>query len=617
MSSIAGNTSTTAVLSVGEIETHAITVAGDADWFKVNLVAGITYSFTLASSGGPGIGLPDPDIAIYDSLGNVINSSVNYSDSVVTISFRASSSGSYFIGVGDNSTDTGNYALSWVATDTIVNTVATTANLIANGTVTSKIDVAQDSDWFGLNMTAGLSYGFEVKSSGVSGLPDADITLRDSAGNAVSTSINYSNSINLLNFNAVQSGKYYLEVNDSGGDSGGYAARWIATDTIVNNVSTTKTLASGGQFASAIDVQGDQDWVKVALVAGRNYAFEVTAAGANGLPDGDLTLRDATGNVIATSVSYSDSKNTLSFTATASGTYFVSVADTGTDTGGYVLRNVGNDAIIANQATTSVLQDGGRITGLIDNAGDQDWHSFAAHQGIAYVFTLSGDGPATELASTRLILRDAAGTVVYTATGASSTITYTATADGPLYLDVQGYSAGNTGKYLLSVVSTSPTLTGKAGADRLQGGAGATTMSGLDGNDWLDGGAGADRLFGGNHNDSLYGNADNDMLYGGAGIDALYGGSGIDKLDGGAGNDILRGGIGADQFWFRATSNTDTIVDFQDGVDKIRIIGGPTSLAGLSRTQVGDDVVVSYGTTTIHINAMTLAELTAADFLFG
>lgn len=617
MSSIAGNTSTTAVLSIGEIESHTITAAGDADWFKVALVAGRSYSFTLASSGGPGIGLPDPDISIYDGLGNLLGSQTNASASVNTLTFRATTSGTYFIGAGDSSTDIGNYALSWVATDSIVNTTATTANLLANGTVTSKIDVPQDSDWFGLNMTAGLSYGFEAKSNGVDGLPDADIVLRDSLGNAVASNTIFSSSINLLNHNAVQTGKYYLDVNDTSTDTGGYAVRWIATDTILNNIHTSKTLASGAQTASAVDVTGDRDWVKVTLTAGKNYAFEVSASGANGLPDGDLSLMDAAGNVIASSTSFSSTKNTLSFTAATTGTYFVSVFDSGNDTGGYLLRNVGIDATVSNQATTSILQNGGRIISLIDNAADKDWHSFAAHQGQTYVFKLSGDGSATELAATRLVLRDAAGNVIATSNGETSTISYKATTDGPLYLDVQGNSSDDTGRYLLSVVSNSATLTGTSAANRLQGGAGATTMSGLDGSDWMDAGAGADRLFGGNGNDSLYGNADNDILYGGTGNDYLSGGSGNDKLDGGSSNDILRGGSGSDQFLFRTTSNKDTILDFQDGVDKIRIIGGPSSISGLTRTQVGDDVEIKFGTTVIHVDAMTLAELTSADFLFA
>jgi serralysin len=618
MSSIAGNTSTTSVLNIGAVANSSITTAGDADWFKVTLVAGKTYSFTVASSGGPGIGLPDPDLSFYDSLGNLLDSEINYSSGVTTIVFRAPSSGTYFVGVSDNGDETGAYQLGWVATDSIVDTVATTANLVANGSVTSAIDTASDSEWFGLNMTSGLSYGFEVKSNGVIGLPDADITLRDSLGNAIANAVNYSTSINTLNFAATQSGKYYLDINDNGGaDTGGYSVRFITTDILQNNISTTATLASNAQVTSNIDVAQDADWFKVTLTAGRNYAFEISSNGTSGLPDGDLQLRDAAGNVIANLANYSYSTGTLDFTALTSGTYYVTVFDNSSDTGGYTLRNVGLDTVISNSSTSSTLLDGRRIAGVIDNQADHDWHKFNAVQGQTYSFTLSGDGTVNELAQVKLVLRDAAGNVIASGFDSDVTLTFTATTDGPLFLDVQGYNSSYSGRYTLSVVSDSLTLNGSAAADRITGGLGNTVINGLDGNDYMDGGLGADKLYGGNGNDTLIGNSDNDLLYGGAGADSLSGGSGLDLLEGGAGNDILRGGLAADQFLFRSTSNTDTVLDFQDGIDKIRIIGGPTSIAGLTIAQAGDDVNISFGTVSIHLNAMTVAELTAADFLFA
>jgi serralysin len=617
MSSIAGNTSTTAVLAVGAIANSSITAAGDADWFKVALVAGRTYSFTVASSGGPGIGLPDPDLAFYDSLGNLLDSVTNYSSGVATIVFRPTVSGNYFVGVSDNGGDLGNFQLSWVATDSLIDNVATTANLVANGSVTSAIDVSYDHDWFGLNMTSGLSYGFEIKSNGVAGLPDADYVLRDSLGNALTSATNYSYSINSFSFAATQSGKYYLDISDNGGtDTGGYAVRWITTDTIQNNITTTATLATNAQVSSSIDVAGDSDWFKVVLTAGRNYAFEVSSNGITGLPDGDLQLRDAAGNIVANLANYSYATGTLDFTALTSGNYFISVNDNSTDAGGYTLRNVGADTVISNAGTTSTLLDGRKIAGVIDNQADKDWHKFNAEQGQTYSFTLSGDGTASELTQVRLILRDAAGNVIASNYDTDVTLTFTATTDGPLFLDVQGQSGTYTGRYYLSVVSDALTLNGTAAADRITGGLGNTVINGLAGNDYLDGGAGADKLYGGDGNDTLSGAADNDLIYGGAGNDSLSGGSGLDLLEGGTGNDILRGGLSADTFLFNATSNSDIVMDFQDGADKIRIIGGPTALSGLTITQVGDDVTVTFGTTSIYLESMTKAELTTADFLF-
>lgn len=73
----------------------------------------------------------------------------------------------------------------------------------------------------------------------------------------------------------------------------------------------------------------------------------------------------------------------------------------------------------------------------------------------------------------------------------------------------------------------------------------------------------------------LLGNVLNNVLIGNSTANALNGGAGNDTLDGGAGNDSLTGGAGADYFDFtqllNASSNVDTVVDFQPGTDKIRL----------------------------------------------
>lgn len=618
MSSIAGNTSTSAILSAGETETHSITAAGDQDWFRVSLVAGRDYSFTVLSSGGPGIGLVGPDIALYDAFGTPLVSQSTYSNATTTITFRAVTSGTYFVGVGETTYGTsGQYAVTWNSADTIRADVATSRNLVADGTVSGNLEVSGDSDWFAFNMTSGLSYGFEVRGATTNQLVGGDLQLRDANGNVLASETTYSGTIYGIDHHPTVSGGYFLSVNDSSGDTGGYTVRWIASDTIQNNISTTQVLNRNASVSSRIDVEGDSDWFKVTMRAGETYGFQVLSATADPLQWGDLQLRDAQGNIIASFTSYSGSVNTLAYTAGTTGTYFVSVNDTSDDTGGYTLRNIGADSVRANITTSSRLVEGSSLAGRIEMLSDSDWHRFEAQQGQSYTFTLSGDGAANELNNTRLILRDAAGNNIREVTGSVTTITHIATTNGPLFVDVRGYDTTDWGGYVLTSVSDAPTITGTAAADRLQGGAGATVMNGNAGNDWLDGGLGNDRLFGSSGNDRLFGNADNDRLYGGTGDDRLFGGSGADTLEGEAGNDTLAGGSGSDQFLFRPTSNSDVITDFQDGADRIRIIGGPAGVGGLTFTTLGEDVRISFGTVRILVENITRAELSGADFLFS
>lgn len=109
------------------------------------------------------------------------------------------------------------------------------------------------------------------------------------------------------------------------------------------------------------------------------------------------------------------------------------------------------------------------------------------------------------------------------------------------------------------------------GSDRGFGGQNGDFILGEGGKDYIDGGKGHDLLKGGDHSDELWGRKGNDVILGGKGSDILYGGQGQDEINGGRGKDILVGGAGVDIFVFNANSGSDSIVDFEKGVDVIRV----------------------------------------------
>ncbi|MDY7007535.1 MAG: M10 family metallopeptidase C-terminal domain-containing protein [Cyanobacteriota bacterium] len=80
-----------------------------------------------------------------------------------------------------------------------------------------------------------------------------------------------------------------------------------------------------------------------------------------------------------------------------------------------------------------------------------------------------------------------------------------------------------------------------------------------------------------NDSESLNGGVENDSIQGFSGNDSLFGGVGDDSLVGGFGDDIFNGGAGADIFVYQqlngsgARTDTDTIVDFELGVDRIDV----------------------------------------------
>jgi Ca2+-binding RTX toxin-like protein len=164
-------------------------------------------------------------------------------------------------------------------------------------------------------------------------------------------------------------------------------------------------------------------------------------------------------------------------------------------------------------------------------------------------------------------------------------------------------------------------LHGNQGADTLNGGEGDDSVFGGKDNDQIGGGAGNDTVNGNLGDDTMRGGVGNDSVNGGQGNDQLFGGMGSDTLSGDLGNDTLTGGAGADIFLFGAGNGADRIVDFENGVDHIQLIGtGINSFAALSSHISGDgsgNTLISLSTgNSITLIGIAPSALYAGDFLF-
>ena len=175
-------------------------------------------------------------------------------------------------------------------------------------------------------------------------------------------------------------------------------------------------------------------------------------------------------------------------------------------------------------------------------------------------------------------------------------------------------------------------LKGNEGADILRGESGNDYLDGGEGNDALAGHAGADTLIGGGGNDFLYGNGDNDKLFGGTGNDVLKGEDGDDELSGedgtdyivgGSGLDTMSGGAGADTFVFADNAGSDTILDFEDGLDVLNF-AGVTSVAGIGDLTInaisGTETEIAYddgnGVVTLTVQSSSPFTIDQDDFVF-
>jgi hypothetical protein len=136
------------------------------------------------------------------------------------------------------------------------------------------------------------------------------------------------------------------------------------------------------------------------------------------------------------------------------------------------------------------------------------------------------------------------------------------------------------------------------------------------GNDFAAGGAGNDFLLGEDGRDTLRGNEGADRLFGSRGADYLIGDAGADLLAGGPGSDRLHGGAGADVFEF-AGGGVDVVDDFQDGIDRLRIVAaGVDSFGDLAISAAGSDLRVDFAGGAILLRDLDRAALDAADVAF-
>lgn len=126
----------------------------------------------------------------------------------------------------------------------------------------------------------------------------------------------------------------------------------------------------------------------------------------------------------------------------------------------------------------------------------------------------------------------------------------------------------------------------------------------------------ADTLIGNGKANKIIGLNGNDELFGADGNDTILGGGGKDVIEGGAGNDTVKGQAGADVFVFGPGSGTDHVVDYADGIDKLRIEGHSGGFGTLAISKSHGDKVIVHDGGTIILDGDATVKLTASDFDF-
>ncbi|WP_310625403.1 tandem-95 repeat protein [Limnohabitans sp.] len=547
---VVASNSTAVTLNVGQTYIESIAGAGDHDWYKVSLTAGVSYQFDQMKLGASTL---DSYLRLRDATGTQLAFNDDSGGNLNSLlAYTPTTTGTYYLDAGGyNETSIGNYVLSVIHKEQ-----GTVGADVLNGTsAADQFEGGLGDDVFNVN---------NVGDVVVEGLRAGTDT--------VNASISYTLGANVENLTLTG------------------AAATNATGNGLNNVLT------GNSANNTLDGGLGNDTYMFARGFGKDIVSDVDAAVGNV----DVLQFDA--NVNSSNVALARVGNDLWLTVSGGGSDQVQVTNWFSGSAYQVEQIKFADGALWNTATISSKATTGDVAGdastavslavgasyieSIATAGDHDWFRLSLTAGVAYQFDqIKLNGSSID---SYLRLRDTSGNqLAYnddSGGNLNSLFTYTPTSTGTYYLDAGGYNNTSTGSYMLSVVhreqgtSGADSLSGTAGADQFEGGAGddVYTVNHV-GDVVIEGANGGVDKVNASVSYTLGANVENLTLTGSASINGtgnelnntITGSSGVNVLNGGAGTDTLVGGAGADRFVFdttpNASTNMDTVVDFSIG----------------------------------------------------
>ena len=401
--------------------------------------------------------------------------------------------------------------------------VDTTYTISVGDSFEGTIEYNSDEDWVRVELVAGRSYDIRLDGVRSGGLIDPVLSIYNSAGEEVAFNDNIDDDAGLLDsmleFTPDTTGVYYISSSSFAAGLGDYVLMVVDEEEDDNSgtpyaVSPGSSLP-GSRFNGSLDDKYDEDWVRVELSGGEMYVITLGGTGPDVDMDTVLRVYNSAGEQVGINddVDFAAGKlnSSLTFTPTATGTYYISAGtnkdDQTQDNSGRYQLAVYNELQIGGLFLTGTVGDDVVKNALVGGPGNDDLQGRGGNdwlEGGAGADVISGGSGRDDFA---LYLYSDAGVEVnlhaMTARGGHAEGDIFVSGGTIMYVDAEGVTRE-------AQVPDIEHLTGSAYDDILVGSHGDNELSGYYGDDELDGQGGTD------------------YLAGGPGADRLIGGSGAD-----------------------------------------------------------------------------------------
>lgn len=469
-----GDTLTTCAISPGGAVNGSIEVAGDSDWCRVQLAAGLNAAFQVQVSGQPGqaLTLPNGAVRLFDPSGNQLAPSGFAAD---TVSYTSTTAMTAYVDVRSVNIQTGTYRLVMAAADDIRGDVNSAATILPGQVANGVIEGGLDSDWFRTTFVEGKRYEAKVLKSGdLAGLTlqTATLELRGADGTVLASASN--TGAPSLSFVVNSGGDAFLSVGQRT-SLGSYRLQ-LSDDDVGETPATAVALPPGVARQGSIEVASDIDAYAIPLEIGRHHTAIILGNGTDDLTNGNvcITAQRPSGSQFTFQCSGGSSSASFTLTTDEAGKWLFKASSALFQLGTYRIGITGRDDYTVDANTTGRVYPGFFTWGTIEAAGDEDRFKTALAAGqpatVQVRHAQSGVGTLTQ---SNLFVLDPSGTEVAQDVGGGDepAVTFTPAASGDYTIREVGYcfafgSDCRTGTYRIGVTqgATPPVATTIAAA---------------------------------------------------------------------------------------------------------------------------------------------------------